>query len=72
MNLGAGPGSISYNKGTAKFKNAFFIVSNLHSLITLTNSKVYKAAMQAVVVANAGIILPAFNFTLIHSIFSRL
>jgi hypothetical protein len=72
VNFGGGPGSVNYNEGIAKFKKAFLIVSNLHLLITLTNSIVCKAAMQAVVVAKAGTILPAFNFTPIQSIYSKL
>ena len=35
---------------------------------TLTNSIVYNPAIAAVVVANAGTILPAFNLTFIQSI----
>ncbi len=72
LNLGGGPGSVNYIKGIAKFKKAFLIVSNLHLLITLTNSIVYKAAIQAVVVAKAGTILPAFNFTPTQSIYFKL
>ena len=40
------------------------------SLITFTNSITYKPDTTAVVVANAGTILPAFNFTVIQSISS--
>jgi hypothetical protein len=48
--------------------NAFFISSSLHFLITLTNSIVYSPATTAVVVANAGTILPALNYNLINEL----
>jgi len=70
--LGAGPGSHNCKTGTAKLKNAFFISSTLHPLINFINSIVYKAEIDAVVVAKAGIILPAFNLTVIQSIGSSL
>ena len=72
LNLGAGPGSVSYKKGTAKFKKAFFIWSSSHPFTTLINSIVYKPAIAAVVVARAGMIRPAFNLTLTQSIWSNL
>ena len=72
LNLGGGPGSVSCNNGMARFKNAFLIVSNLHLLTTLTSSIVCKAAMQAVVVASAGTIFPAFSFTPTQSIWGSL
>jgi len=68
----AAPGSVSYNIGTAKFKKAFFMFSVFSFFKTLTNSIVYKPAIAAVVVAKAGTILPAFNFTYIQSINSNL
>ena len=72
MNLGYGPGSDSYRYGTAKFKKAFFILSSSHPLITLTSSIVYNPAIAAVVVAKAGMILPAFSLTVTQSIRSSL
>jgi len=59
----AAPGSVSYKIGTAKFKKAFFIFSVFSCFKIFTSSIVYKPAIAAVVVAKAGTILPAFNFT---------
>jgi len=44
----------------------------LQFFITFTNSIVYSPAIAAVVVAKAGMIRPAFNFTVTQSISSRL
>ena len=69
---GGGPGSVNYSKGTARFKNPFFISVISHFFITLTSSIVYRAAIEAVVVAKAGIILPALSFTVTQSNISSL
>lgn len=66
------PGSLAYIIGTAKFKKIFLCSVFLQFLISLTNSKVYRPAMEAVVVANAGTILPALSLTVSQSIDSNL
>jgi len=65
--FGTGPGSESCITGTAKFKKQFFILTNFSYFKILTNSIVCNAAIAAVVVANAGTILPAFNLVVSQS-----
>ena len=57
----AAPGSLLCNRGIARFKNEFLYSSIFEFLAILTNSIDCKAAMEDVVVARAGIILPAFK-----------
>jgi hypothetical protein len=70
--MGGGPGSLRRIIGIANDKKAFLRSSTLESANTLHSSIVYNPAIHAVVVASAGIILPAFNLTFIHSICSNL
>lgn len=70
--VGGGPGSLSVKIGIAKDKKAFLYYSIGALINTLHNSIVYSPAIHEVVVAKAGIILPAFNLTLIQSIYSSL
>ena len=52
----------------AKFKNEFLISSIIEFFANFTNSKACNPAIEAVVVAKAGIIFPAFIFTFNQSI----
>ena len=70
--LATAPGSGHYMDGTAKFKKQFLNSSSLHPFRILTNSSACRPAIEAVVVASAGTILPAFNFTVIQSLISSL
>ena len=67
-----GPGSDKDTIGIAKLIYAFWNYSKSTPLIILHTSKAYKPAIAAVVVAKAGIILPAFNLTVRKSISSSL
>jgi hypothetical protein len=57
--------------GIARFKKVFFILSIDSFFKYLINYIVCNAAIQLVVVDNAGIILPAFNLVVIQSIGSK-
>ena len=63
------PGYPNWIRGTAKLINVFLIYSSLQFLTYFMSQMVWRAAMQLVVVDRAGVMRPAFNFTVIQSIF---
>ena len=72
FSLMASPGSAACIQGTARFKKIFLWSVTLHPLSILTSSKVCSPEIEAVVVANAGTILPALSLTVIQSMGSSL
>ncbi len=60
----AGPGSVIWTKGTAKFTKAFLQIVDPATILIIY--KVWMAATTLVVVLNAAMILPAFNLASIH------
>ena len=66
------PGSPANILGTAKLRKMFLKSVFLRPFMTFTSSRAYKPAIDAVVVASAGTILPALSLTVSQSISSSL